>query len=215
VTGQTTESRQDAMPRRPGGGLGAAALVLGIVSLIPAVGVVAGPAGGVLAVSALLRGRAGRGRAVAALVLCVVGMTVSLLTVPRALKWHWGQKQALCAARLQSIAAGIRMYRDYQERFPATLGEVTAMGALPGIYLSCPGAGNSGRGSDFFYHPPADDAPPDAIIVCDFRGNHPGGRNVLYRSGEVRWRGEPAFQAELAKPYNAEFAKALRAAEGP
>ncbi|HET6427165.1 MAG TPA: hypothetical protein VFJ30_02060, partial [Phycisphaerae bacterium] len=63
MTEQTKESRQDAHPPRPGGGLGKAALVLGIVSLIPAVGVVAAPVGLVLAVRALAGGRAGRGRA--------------------------------------------------------------------------------------------------------------------------------------------------------
>ena len=215
MTEQTKESRQDAHPPRPGGGLGKAARVLGIVSLIPAVGVVAAPVGLVLAVRALAGGRAGRGRALAAVVLCAAGLAVSLGAVPPVLRWHWQRQREACAARLGYVAAGIGMYRDYSKRFPAALGDVAAMGAVAGIYLSCPGAGRSSRGSDYFYRPPADDAPAEAIMACDFRGNHRGGRNVLCRDGSVGWQSEAAFQAELAEPYNAEFAKALREAEGP
>ena len=41
------------------------------------------------------------------------------------------------------------------------------------------------------------------------------GRAVLRHDGAVRWSTEDAFQAELAVPWNAAFAAALKQAEGP
>jgi hypothetical protein len=37
---------------------------------------------------------------------------------------------------------------------------------------------------------------------------------VLFLDGHVQTMGEPQFQAALAQPVNAEFAKALKEAEG-
>ena len=81
--------------------------------------------------------------------------------------------------------------------------------------LRCPSVRDSGRASDYFYAPPGKDTGGRAIIACDFKGNHRHrrGRHVLYRHSHVTWMGPKDFAAELAKPQNAAFARALREAE--
>lgn len=73
---------------------------------------------------------------------------------------------------------------------------------------------NSGRVS-YFYHPPVPDARMNTVIACDLRGNHKDHRNVLTYDGHVSWLSEQEFQDLLKKPENADFARALREAEGP
>ena len=67
----------------------------------------------------------------------------------------------------------------------------------------------------YFYLPPTAAEPsPETILACDLAVNHGGeGRNLVKLSGRVDWLTEEQFQAELAKPHNAEFAAALREAE--
>jgi len=85
--------------------------------------------------------------------------------------------------------------------------------------LSCPNVrGRSrpaGRTCDYFYFPPKSARYTDTIVACDFAGNHSDGyRSVLFVAGYVKPMKPAEFQAELAKPVNAAFAKALRQAEG-
>ena len=72
----------------------------------------------------------------------------------------------------------------------------------------------AGQTYDYFYFPPKSSAAPRTIVACDFGGNHgDGSRNVLRADGTFGPMSAEEFQAELAKPENATFAKALRQAE--
>ena len=80
--------------------------------------------------------------------------------------------------------------------------------------LECPAALD--RKDDYFYYP-TDIVSPETLtkklLLCDFAGNHPGGRNALRVNGEIEWLDKDAFQERLQLPENAEFAKALAEAE--
>ncbi|MFW6065976.1 MAG: hypothetical protein ACOC9S_04075 [Planctomycetota bacterium] len=81
-------------------------------------------------------------------------------------------------------------------------------------HLQCPSSSHD-RQIDYFYHPPKQDAYPGTLVVCDFRGNHDGYRNFVDAGGTVSQVSEDEFQELLKKPENADFARALREAEGP
>lgn len=80
--------------------------------------------------------------------------------------------------------------------------------------LECPAAPD--REGDYFYYP-TETISPDTLtkklLLCDFAGNHPRGRNVLRINGEIEWLNKNAFQERLQLPENTEFAKALAEAE--
>ncbi len=122
--------------------------------------------------------------------------------------------------QLRNLGAAISNYRDdhAQANPPDLL-------SLKGSYFynqaevthpdRDPFAPGGGRLTDYFYHPPASDAPPDAILVCEYADCPGTGRVVLFVNGKVERLTDAAFAAELTKPHNAAFAAALRAAEGP
>jgi len=128
-----------------------------------------------------------------------------------------------CAVRLRRIGQAV-MTCAARRRFTGGRGPVTLADALrqlpPDFPRRCPVAEENdqpaGRKEDYFVHAPEGFANRPQVIGCDLRGNHPDGtRNVLYSDGGVHKRSEADFQAELAQPANAEFAKALREIEGP
>lgn len=96
---------------------------------------------------------------------------------------------------------------------PADLGALVQAGRVTPRDVKCPSA-TSGRIHDYFYLPAGPDDPGQRMVACDYRGNHLEGRNVLLKSGVVTWMSEAEFQAALGSPINADFAQALRAAEG-
>jgi hypothetical protein len=99
--------------------------------------------------------------------------------------------------------------------YPPDLRTFCKQGLIPESCLKCPSA-DSSREHDYFYFPATVSESPFRILACDYRDNHDGEvRSVLYLDNHVATLTEEQFQAELAEPYNAEFAKALRAAEGP
>jgi hypothetical protein len=129
--------------------------------------------------------------------------------------------RTLCMSNLSSIKAGIMIYKgSHGNKWPANfMADLTADGQ-PATLFRCPSA-KQGRKCDYFYLLPNNNE-PNSIAVCDLAGNHfdlsgnhKGKRAVLYVGGNVRLLTEAEFQAELAKPGNAAFAAALRAAEGP
>ena len=78
-------------------------------------------------------------------------------------------------------------------------------------YFYLPPKGLMGLGGDGAETRPA--APPDALMLCDYEGNHEGCRNVAFATCRVKHLTEAEFQAALAKPVNAAFAAALKKAE--
>jgi hypothetical protein len=102
---------------------------------------------------------------------------------------------------------------------PQDLKELTA-GPRPILQprdLKCPMVDDKEVG--YFYIPPKIPVHPkasaDLILMCDFRDNHGGaGRAVMFANRVFRQYSEEDFQKRLQQPENAEFAQALRAAEG-
>lgn len=82
--------------------------------------------------------------------------------------------------------------------------------------LACPGRPANKIG--YFYLPgrivPAA-IDTHRILVCDLRGNHPGGRNVMLANSRIMWESTAEFQLLLGEDENKEFAAALKKAEGP
>ena len=216
--------------KNAGLGIAVAALVLGLCGFVPTLGLIAGPAGIVVAAIALARRSPGRGLAIGGLVCGGIGLVLNVALIGGlllALSYAKGTaRRAVCKANLHSIGLAVMLYaEDYDGMLPGTLegdgGILAYLGEADGREsLKCPAA-RSGRSCDYFYFPPAsslEDVPrwASAITACDLKGNHGGkGRNVLFLDSHVAWLTEADFQSALADPANAEFAKALREAEGP
>lgn len=81
--------------------------------------------------------------------------------------------------------------------------------------LCCPGRSDKSNRS-YFYLPRklAKDRDKE-LLICDFKGNHPDGRNVVTTNPQFTsmWLSEKDFGDILKLPINAEFAKALADAE--
>ena len=125
-------------------------------------------------------------------------------------------RREICMINLNNVGKVLAVYAaDYDGRMPPNLDVLVGLGLVEPSHLLCPSDTGFGPAS-YFYLPGSPQDPPERIVACDYQENHRGeGRNVLFANGTVRWAKEAEFQAELAKPHNAEFAEALRAAEGP
>jgi len=194
-----------------GSGLALAALILGMAALIPVLGVALAAAAVGCGIVALARGTAARGMAVAGITLAVFGIVeapamILLVRIPAR-----QAERSRCAANLTDIGRGYLLY-ETAHRVPPPDAETLIAAGTDERLFRCPSA-RAGRARDYFYRPPPPGADAKTLVACDLRGNHPGGRNVLDRTGSVRWLSDGDFRAELALPRNARFAAALRKAE--
>jgi len=128
-------------------------------------------------------------------------------------------RRAACKSNVLQIAVGLTVYASAnRDLWPPDLTYLVKDGRPPGIFV-CPSTINTpGSGHfDYFYLPADSNADPGALVLCDFRTNHGDGhRSILFadlHAGEVDTNAE--FQALLADPNNAAFAKALRTKENP
>jgi len=109
------------------------------------------------------------------------------------------------------------LYR-YQQRFgspPPNLQALVDLNFLEAKHLTCPARPD--RKPGYFYLPATlQTHGPEAerIILCDFRDNHPNGRNVLLANGQFNWYSTEESENLLRRDLNAEFAAALARAEG-
>jgi prepilin-type processing-associated H-X9-DG protein len=70
---------------------------------------------------------------------------------------------------------------------------------LAEVWLRCPGQPLA-TGIGYEYVPGATkDSPPQTIVAYDRKGNHPGGRNVLFVDGRVVWLKEDVFQSSTLR----------------
>ena len=211
----------------PGSGMATGALVTGITSLIPAIGVILGVIAVILSALVLHRNRPGRTMAVAGLTMGILGILLNCLAIGAS--WYLATnrampraKQAVCRANLKNLATATMMYSvDYDEQPPPNLAALNPYLGGPGAMMTCPSRKNPQPGRlDYVYVPPATriirvERPGDTILMCDLKGNHDDGRNVAFVDGHVRWMTESEFQSRLAQPHNATFADGLRKIEGP
>ena len=207
----------------PGKGLATAALVLGLCSLIPFLGVFCAILAIIFAFMAMAKKSPGKNLAVVGLIVAVVGILesagVMFLAVQRLIGARESARRTMCGSNLKTLGMNVAMYMADNNDVPPTGLNVlmNSQSMLQPRDLECPSANTPpGRAPVFILFPSRGDVPPTTLIACDYRGNHADGRNVLYHNGMVTFvKTEAAFQAELAKPENAAFAAALRAKEGP
>lgn len=205
---------------KPGKGLAIAALILGLVGLIPVIGALPALVGIILGIVALAAKKPGKGMAITGIVAGVLGVLLGIGGLVYGLNIAVSKaNQAACAGNLNSVYKGIVLYQqNYDQAYPADF--ETLIKDIPLHWaFQCQAAQRSGSSKqfDYFYLAPTGINPDfNTIVACDYKDNHPDQtRNVLYAGGNVARRTEAAFQAELSQPYNAAFAAALRKAEGP
>ncbi len=228
-------------PARPepagGNGLAVAAMILGIIDIVPFYGALAAAIALILGTISLATRRQGRGMAIAGIATAASGLlllagftfygvmarrmtakagpmgpgqTMALPLGGRAIT-----RQSMCANNLDVIGTTIAMYKKgHAGNTPPDLQFLVRNHLLPPTILQTPREGPARPGAiDYFYFPRGDDDPIGSFMACDFAGNHPDGRCVLRTGGNVTFLKEEDFQAALPKPENAAFAAALKTAE--
>ena len=133
----------------------------------------------------------------------------------------WYLERRGCQSQLRLIGDGIAACVARNGAMPPDLQWLHRAYIVDEVYLCCPAAARTdpctGGDTDYYYLPVAVLTGPGAprrIIACDYRRNHGGrGRNVLFSDYEVVWFTEEEFQADLARPWNAVFARGLGAVE--
>lgn len=204
-----------------GGGMAVAALVLGICSILPGLGIILGLVAVILGIVALANKRGSQGQAIAGLALGVLLGLGQLVLIPMVLLPSLNRarelaKRAMCGGNLSATGKFMSLYAaEYQDKLPPDLETLVTKNYLSPDALKCPSAKRARP--HYFYFAPKDGnfAPAYTLVACDFRDNHKGeGRNILLLNGNVMWESEAAFQTRLADRINADFAAALRQAEG-
>ncbi len=187
------------------------ALILGLVSIFPCVGILAGIAAVIVGIVSLATGRPGRGMAIAGIVL---GLLVPLLQMSILGGTRESVRQAVCKSSLMGVRNAVEMYKaDNGYETPANLQLLVQGKLILPQMLRCPSTGNT-TGVDYFYFFHPNDVPAKALVACDLPGNHgDSGRNVLFADASGKFYKESAFQILLTKPENIAFAKALKARE--
>ena len=128
-------------------------------------------------------------------------------------------RRASCKADVSYIAMALALYTaNNRDVWPQDLGYLDPNGESPERFV-CPSRANppSPGKFDYFYLATDGNANGNTIVLCDYKRNHKDGyRSILYADLHVgEARNDADFQQQLAQPWNAAFAKALRAAEGP
>jgi len=191
--------------------VGVCAFILALVPCLHILGAYVAIAVIIMGITSLFRKDGRKAAAVAGITL---GLAAFVLGAKPMTPYVEGAKKSICASNLHSIGQVVALYMSNNEGVPPpdlhTL--IQAELSVPDG-LRCPLVRHSDRASDYFYMPPGKDADGRSMIACEFKGNHSGGRHVLYYDSSATWMGRKDFAAELAKPQNAAFAKALRVAE--
>ena len=193
-----------------------AAFVLGLLGIIPPCGLIAL----VLGIVALATNRAKKGFAIAGIVLGVVLMPTILMVsilLPSLARARDLARQAMCEVNLNTIGKGLVLYTaENEDKYPAALEDLLKSDYFSEKTLRSP-SDTIDRDCSYFYLAPTstNDVPLGTIVACTFKDVHNDFRHVLQINGRALRLSNAAFQAELARPYNARFAVALKKAEAP
>jgi hypothetical protein len=210
--------------------LACCSILLSALTAIPAI---------ILGIISLTGRRAGRGLAIAALIVApVLAVTELVLLIQvramvgrevadlwRQIEQDGGQplarettRRALCGANLNGLGKALAIYAsNNNDQQPTNLDALIQQGSINEKMLHCPSDSSqiSPDRRDYFYMPLPPDADSTALNACEFAANHPGAtRNILTYDGRVCWVNEREFQnLFLLRPENAEFAAALEEAQ--
>jgi hypothetical protein len=121
-----------------------------------------------------------------------------------------------CRNNLALIAEGLRTHQRAFAKPASSLDVLVERNLIATTSIPCP-AGAPDKHKSYFYHPAslvARDVSSEKILICDLKGNHPGGRNVVFVNGQELWYDEDGFRVLLNKEVNKDFSAGLPAAEG-
>ncbi len=147
----------------------------------------------------------------------VVGIIVYLPTRPARIE---NARMLRSQGQVRVIAKAIQTYEERASAQPPkslsmlthelTLGGQKVV-LLPPQFVVSPFLKN--RVPSYFYFPVVSiNGRTDKMKVCEYTHDRSSiGRPVMFANGEVRWVPDGEFQIQLARPDNAEFAKAFRA----
>jgi serine/threonine protein kinase len=186
-------------------GLAIASLVLGIVGLVPVLGLTTGVIGLALGITALAKRTTSKGVATAGTVLgalatLMIPLHVFFLTTALSTA-KFTANAALCMNNLKAIGVAIGNYQQKHSReYPVNLNALVTEGLLPAKTLQCPLHAGTKAVSGYTYARPV--GSPQEILAWDSQP-HRGvsqamaGRNVLYADLSVRYLNEQFFQQTL------------------
>jgi len=208
-----------AVPQK-GGDMSKMTFAFGILSLIVPL---ASPIAVILGIIALATKRARRGLALAGLIIGAIPILLLVLLVIlisvfglRGFGYHGvGHQRAYCLSQLHGIGKGVHLYAAGNNgQYPFALEDLIEDQYISRKMLRSP-ADKIDLACSYFYFAPNTESPDEAFMACTFDDVYKQFRHVLYFDGTVKKLSETEFQAELAKPYNAKFAAALKQAARP
>ena len=199
--------------RKPGKGLAIAALILGIIALIPVLGILPGLAGLVLGLIALSK-PAAKGLAAIGLVLSILGLLISGVGIFWGVgKARGGAQEAMCMANAHAVSTAVLFYQAaHNDQYPPSLDVLIREGTISAKTVECPALKVHQPGGDFVYAPPAKGSPSMGVVLAEKQPTHDGKRTVGFADGHVQIVDEAEFQRLLTQPQNAAFAAAFNKA---
>lgn len=127
-----------------------------------------------------------------------------VLALPRVVEAQRAEARRECQEHLRRLGVELVLYAgEHEGKFPDSLEELRRVllarepgGKLPGDgrWFRCPGRPLSAEIGYEYVSGLGLDSPPQTIVCYDRKGNHRGGRNVLFVNGQVRWLREDVFQ---------------------
>ena len=195
-----------ASPKRAKG-LAITSLVLGIIGLVPILGLATGLLGLALGITALVKRTTSKGVAIAGTVvggIATLLIPVHIIVLVTAVSvGRFAAQSAVCAAHLKTIGLSIASYQEkHNGAYPANLNMLVTDGLIPAPTLHCPVHAGPGSGCDYGYAQPtgsqgngmlAWDSDPHRAV-----GKGIAGRTVLYKDLSVRFVMQDEFQREFA-----------------
>jgi serine/threonine protein kinase/HEAT repeat protein len=190
-----------AAPPKRAKGLAIWALVLGIIGIIPIVGLATGLIALVLGIVALVKQTTSKGMAIAGTILGALGSLMIPFHIIVLTGAMFGMKfsaqNTVCMSNLKTIGTAMVSYREKNGgNYPDNLETLEKAGLVPAKALRCPlHDGQPGQTSYEYIRPSGPGEP--GIIAWDRHPhtakNVPVGRNVLYANGSVRFLNEQMF----------------------
>ncbi|MCK4300145.1 MAG: DUF1559 domain-containing protein, partial [Planctomycetes bacterium] len=124
---------------------------------------------------------------------------VAAAMLPALARAREAARKAVCKSNLKQIGLALAIYaNDHDDKYPLRL-EDLLVGYLPDAeVLQCPSDSSEER--SYLYVPGLSVAHEATLmVVVERRGNHTGGRNVLFVDSHVEWMSEEVFQIRWAE----------------